>query len=381
MRAGPLLIIGVSARAAADSAIRAGFSPLAIDRFQDQDLLRRCLAKPMPDDPGRLVEVAAAFPECPWIYTGGLENLPDVVDALADQRPLYGNTGATLRQVRDPFLVADALRAAGLAALEVQPCDTPLPAGKWLCKPLRSGGGLGIQVAGCEPALAPQTAYRQRHVSGLTCSGVYVAAAGRSVWLGSTLQMSGTGWTGAGGFQYAGSLGPLALSPRYQALFQRIGECLAARFSLSGLFGVDCVLARGQVWPLEVNPRYIASIEVLERAQQTSLLPHHVRACLRGCLPAQPEPRSNRACGKAILYAPEDLRVTEDLLDESRQLASGGLADLPGVDTRVEAGHPLFTLLATGQRVGQVCAKLQSRARLIQERLRRHSSSTRPYSN
>ena len=46
----------------------------------------------------------------------------------------------------------------------------------------------------------------------------------------------------------------------------RLGQVLAAGCGIRGLFGVDCVEENSVFWPVEINPRYTASVEVLEYA-------------------------------------------------------------------------------------------------------------------
>ena len=58
------------------------------------------------DFPNGLVELASQLPAGPWIYTGGLENYPDVVEAVTRNRLLFGNSPGVLRTVRDPVQLA-----------------------------------------------------------------------------------------------------------------------------------------------------------------------------------------------------------------------------------------------------------------------------------
>src|SRR5207245_9361141 len=111
-----LLLLGASVRAAAFSAVRAGLQPCAIDLFADRDLAAVCPAMVVPGRqyPAALADLARKAPPGPWLYTGALENWPALVDEIARDRPLWGNDTACLRRVRDPFALADALRAAGL---------------------------------------------------------------------------------------------------------------------------------------------------------------------------------------------------------------------------------------------------------------------------
>jgi predicted ATP-grasp superfamily ATP-dependent carboligase len=348
---GPLLILGASVRAAAFSAARAGFLPLGADLFADVDLRRWARAVRVENYPEGLADAAHEAPPAPWLYTGGLENHPDLVDRIAASRPLLGNRGDVLRAVRDPQRLGEQLRAAGLCyppvafSPERLPCD-----GSWLCKPLASSGGLGVK-AWQGPQITDAARRRfffQARIDGQPCSAVYLAAAGRAVLLGATRQLLATAGPGAGPFCYAGSLGPLRLEPKLVHQLQTIGQEIARRFSLVGLFGVDLILAGDQFWVIEVNPRFPASVEVLERACGFEAVAIHVEACRSGRLPPPPA-TSGRWCGKAILWARADLVVPSDFpgLAPPADLRSWpALADVPAPGTRIRAGGPIATVLA-----------------------------------
>src|SRR6478736_3550977 len=106
---GPLIILGASARGAAQSAIRSGFRPYAIDLFADLDLQRIAPAVQIERYPAEFLTALAAAPQAPWIYTGSLENYPRLVARLAKLRPLVGNGPEVLKKVRDPRWLAELL--------------------------------------------------------------------------------------------------------------------------------------------------------------------------------------------------------------------------------------------------------------------------------
>ena len=54
---------------------------------------------------------------------------------------------------------------------------------------------------------------------------------------------------------------------------------MAEQFELLGLFGIDFMLDGEDVWTLEVNPRYTASVEVVERFTGLSAISLHAEAC------------------------------------------------------------------------------------------------------
>src|SRR6516162_6995898 len=89
----PLLIVGASARAAAFSALRAGLRPTCADLFADADLRARCPVRcvEVKDYPRGLLDLPELLTPGPWMYTGALENRPDLVEAMSRRRPLWGN--------------------------------------------------------------------------------------------------------------------------------------------------------------------------------------------------------------------------------------------------------------------------------------------------
>ena len=120
-----LLIVGASARAAAHSAQRGGFHVQAIDLFNDLDLRTVADCRHSFDYPYDLGSLSRAFPDSPFLYTGALENFPDVVSEIAESHTLLGNDATVLKYVRDPFWLENFLRDNGFAALELRPHNRP----------------------------------------------------------------------------------------------------------------------------------------------------------------------------------------------------------------------------------------------------------------
>ena len=310
----PILIMGASARAAAFSARRAGLRPLAVDMFADADLQRCCPSirvqrypqglRSAVDTLLRTADVAAPHASVPWMYTGALENWPTLIESLSAERPLLGNHAKVLRRVRDPRQLAEELAAGGFRFPESVVDEAQFPRrsapsvdGQWLVKPRRSSGGGGIAVwNGQWPAGDEfRSHYLQRRIEGVACGAFYVAAGDDCRLLGVTRQLIGTAWAGADGFGYAGSVGPLVLKDDVRRTFVALGRHLSTQFGLRGLFGIDAIVCDDQVWMLEVNPRYTASVEILERAADVSALTYHLTACRDGRLHAE---RLITTCGE-----------------------------------------------------------------------------------
>jgi predicted ATP-grasp superfamily ATP-dependent carboligase len=349
-----IAIVGASVRAAAFSALRAGYAPLGLDLFADRDLRQRAAAIQAEGYPDAFQDELARHEVDAWMYTGGIENCPELVDRIAAIRRLWGNPGTTLRAVRNPFRCAQAFADAGIRCAPVKSGPEGLPCdGSWLEKPLRGSGGAGIRPWMGQRKKSPgrtPTHYFQQRIPGTPCSAVFVGAIGRAVLLGVTWQLVGEGWTGAAEFAYAGSIGPIELCPELESQWNRIGDCIAASFSLTGLFGVDAILDGQTVWPIEINPRYPASVEVLERGRGIQAMRFHAEACCEKQLPHVVPRAGGGLCGKAILYAPADGTLPPGFqVFAQAQMEPWpwpDLADVPEVGSLLRRRSPVATVFA-----------------------------------
>jgi uncharacterized protein len=371
-------VVGASVRAFVESAARAGWAAHAADLFADSDLIAiatdvvRLGSAGGPAYPHGIPGVVGSFPEAVCVYTGALENHPDVIEALARTRPLAGCSAASLHRVRDLLEVADVVRAAGLRFPETHATPDGLPAdGSYLVKPRRSAGGRGVRLwhGGVRDSAAGDLLW-QRFVRGVSRSASYVARAGTARLVGSSLALPSADWCGGRTFAYRGSIDvPLERLPDdLRRSFERLGAALAAAFDLTGLFGIDVIEdAAGDVHVLEVNPRPTASLELVERATGWSVAAAHLAACGWGDEPAGGA-AADGVWAKAIAYAPPNAtaaRVTDTLARlAERWMAADGLpavADVPQPDEPPVPGAPLVTVFARGNTTARALATLRGR--------------------
>lgn len=371
-----IIVVGASARAAVFSAQRAGMRPYAIDLFADCDLVDACPTVKIEHYPQDFEPALAEAPDAPWIYTGGLENHPELVARLAALRPLYGNGADVLRRIRSPELLASRLARGGFEMPEIR--ISPSEAGsdkQWLRKPRRSSAGLGIRWFDAEASPAPENRYYyQRHIPGASRSAVFLASQGTCDLLGVTDQQSGVPNLPEEPFLYGGSEVSYASSEEAEVL-ERLGDVLTREFNLRGLFNVDFVDDGWRIWPLEVNPRYSASMEVLEHSLGRNFLALHAAEfnpsfqCRRDCsISSRP-----RHAAKRVVYARSECVVTAGL----NQLRAAWnlearlpyLADIPRSGDRILRGQPVVTVIADGASDDEVQRILQDRVKAVEEML------------
>ncbi len=373
------MIVGVSTRAFAESAVRAGYRCRTVDAFGDLDQKAMVENVALMRDIGREYHAAAAVALARGLpgaaaYVANLENHPAAVRRLAAGRRLLGNEPAVLARVRDPFALAAALRPCGVRVpltLTVAEAGRADPGRAWLRKPVRGGGGSGIGPWRPGLPLGPRTIVQER-LEGTPGSIAFAADGRRAVVLGISRQLIGDARFGANGYRYAGSILPFASDDADPGCVAEqaaaIAETVTAAFGLRGVNGVDFVARDGTLYVLEVNPRYTASMEVIERASGLSIFEAHV-AALAGELPAPraPEPGAH---GKAIVFARRDAVVA----DTRPWLARDDVRDVPFPGERIRRGRPVCTVFARAADAQACYAGLVAAARAVEETLMSEAS-------
>ncbi len=370
----PLIIVGSSVRAAAQSAVRAGFRPWCIDQFGDRDLVDiSSNVHTVADWPNEIESAMQSAPQGKWVYTGALENRPALIERLSQLRSLCGCNVETLSRLRDPLWLTNTLTKASLPCL---PVVVPIPnvpeSGDWIVKPVSSAAGIGVRdlPAGSAGTINLDGHYLQRKARGRVISGLYLAVENSTLLLGMCEQLCRSGDAEGLCYVYSGSIGPLTTADVSIAVFEqarRIGSAMVTGVRveaepLKGLFGIDFVLddETGELWTLEINPRYTASAEIYERAFGWPLMRWHVDAC-RGrdseadeLLGSRPLNGEWQSYGKTIVYAKRDF-AAPDLVPLVERLAANDVkessidvADIPQLGTPIRKDEPICTLLTSG---------------------------------
>lgn len=353
-----VLLAGIATRAFAQSAARAGYEVVAVDGFADADLVAcaRVIGvreSGAPFSAARAARLGRAAPCDAVTYVAPFENHAALVRTLAGARALWGNSPAALDRVRNPVRLARTLGRLGFAVPAVR-LTPPAPGDRrqWLMKPRRSGGGHDVMVwHGRRSQQQLVGRYFQERITGTPGSVVFAAAGGRAVALGFSRLLVGEAVFGAGGFRYAGNIVAAATDPQFAAersVLARTPELVAAladAFDLVGVNGLDFIARRGIPYPVEVNPRYTAAMELVERLYGISIFETHARACT-GELMAFDLPRAHDAMrgaiGKAIVYARADC-VTGDTRPWLEDPAFG---DIPHPGARIARGRPICSVFA-----------------------------------
>lgn len=296
-----VVLVGASVRAAAESALAAQLQPHSIDLFGDSDTRRASLSwtnlTQLLQDPAAVV-LPSVPPGTPWIATGGMEKWADRLEQVrVNAQPLselfLWPTATQRSQLRQPQFLAAAANFAGAVFPQWQ-WNQPVDGRGWLEKRLDSCGGCGVwdlfqrqtsriggTVASTEgmeqenllpPVVSGQQHFFQLKMPGRCYGASFFARSGDVRLLGVCLNLRRC--LGPLRYMYSGSLGPIRLADDHLQQLQRAANWIVAQTHLEGLFGLDFLvtgLSERLVF-LEINPRYTASMELLERANSFSAI-------------------------------------------------------------------------------------------------------------
>lgn len=362
----PLIIVGVATRAAADSARAAGFDPWCVELRGDVDAREAGPVKVCPPEEypaGVLRRMNDAPRGAPLLLTGEMENHPDVVRAMGFAHKVLGTAPEAVERVRDPLALASLPTAPGLKF-----CKTRTKLGltsrvagmmfgmmsrrKWLLKPRRGWRGRGIRWwRPGQPIGRGQ--YIQEYVRGTSYSAVFRGDGWSATLVGVTEQLVGEEAFGAGEFVYCGSIGAAHLSEKARAAMSHLAVQLTQKFDVRGVFEVDLVQDwRGNHWPVEVNPRYPKSAEVLERALGVAVLGKAKEQRKRELATG-----ANQV-GKAIVYARREVVMPE----LRTMLTRDRIADEPEAGRKIGAGEMICTVFGEGATRDLCCESLREMA-------------------
>ncbi len=367
-----LVLVGASVRAAAQSARRGGFLVAGVDLFGDTDTLQACDQYSRLDHPQGPQALETLTGGSPVIVVGGVS--AGLVPKNAD---ILGANSETICQLRRPDVLRQAAQACGLQFPETLVDAREAPPNRqnvrWLKKKNSSSGGLGVSWERAGGGSADES--NQRPGNRLPQPYIWQQwIPGRAI--GATLFSDACGISllgifksqfvrrGSNPFVYAGSFGPLSrssnaleISPLLAQRLVRFGEMVSQKHHLRGLFNVDLIVDRHAAgWVLEINPRWTAASELVERslsergllAPNDSLMRWHVIAqnqCLPIALPSVQAADHDSVWIKRVIYAPRDGVINPRCLDEIPNRNKVEIADLPPAQRTHGRGEPVLTII------------------------------------
>lgn len=188
-----ILIVAKSARMLVQAAQQAGFKPLAIDIYGDQDT--RCYAEETQQIRSlaekhllpALEYFVSCYPVTCVVYGCGFEQQPDSLKSMGDRLTLLGNRADIFAKLHDKSAFFSLLEILAIPYPEVT-FHKPDHDGKdWLIKPMQGQGGVGIRRHRTGEAAEPCD-YWQKYQEGVPHSVLFLADGIRSQIIGFNRQ-------------------------------------------------------------------------------------------------------------------------------------------------------------------------------------------------
>lgn len=396
-----LLVVGVDTVPITCSASEAGYRVYAADYFGDVDLRRACAGceaivkqrrgkscgrMSLELKPEAFLEMAKSLLQKYEIdailLSSGLDDFSDVLSGLNDLAPIVGNPPEVIQRVREKprffrelkrlrIAYPDTATARNLDEAKAAAVEIGYPV---VVKPVKSFGGAGVRAAEnpqeirkafSEASSADGNLIVQKLVEGVHASISFLAAGQAAEALTVNEQLLGLNFVfPAEPFGYCGNIVPLDSADSIFERCKSIAEKIASHFDLRGSNGIDLVISEeGIAYVVEVNPRFQATQECVERVLGINLVKSHVEACLHGSLPTI-ERRASTFCTRLVLHAPKRIVAPDLTLCEE-------VRDVPLPGTTIEKEEPLCSIVTEGKTRKQSLRKARKLAESIYRTLRR----------
>jgi uncharacterized protein len=357
-----IIVVSYSARALAASAAHAGFAPLSIDVFGDDDAREISFASVKLD--GGLTEgltldkvvaavemLVSAHDPIGLVYGAGFEHQPETIAAIAQRTRVFGNGADILKSAKDPVVFARVCERNGVRhplVVFAPPNEPEL----WLTKRRGGAGGGHIATTDASSSAEPDS-YFQRRVGGKSISALFLASEKKAEIIG--LSMQWTAPTPTSPYRYGGAAGPVDIDPPQAEEIARAVAAVTSELDLVGLNSADFLISAEAVWLIEINPRPGATLDVFE-SNEVRLFARHIAAC---------EGRLAPASSSLGFKAAEIVYASHDVVVRRRGDWPDWVVDRSPAGTRIAAGDPLCTALGSGATVDLARACASERAQKI----------------
>ncbi|MDO8846318.1 ATP-grasp domain-containing protein [Methylicorpusculum sp.] len=332
-----VLIVANSGRMLAQAARDAGFIPLVIDLYADEDT--RALSARVFKVPGfsqlyllpvlNLIKQEYAVDHA--CFGSGLEAYPESLSALSNAFNLNGNAPSVVQKVQDKAVFFSLLKRLEIAFPETV-FSAPDDDEDWLVKPMQGHGGLGIKHYIKQDGL-DDNVYWQRYQEGVPGSVLFLTNGSQSHIIGFNTQ-----WCRRADdrqvFLFSGVINHSPLTEFQQQTVAEWLGLLVSELGLTGLNSLDFIVQGDSVLVVEINPRPSASMQLYDMG---GLMAAHMDS-LAGLIHRRSY-RLDGFCAYLVVFAGRDLVIPDAICWPDQAV------DLPGPGLHIKQGLPLCSLI------------------------------------
>ncbi|MDD3976988.1 MAG: ATP-grasp domain-containing protein [Methanomicrobium sp.] len=334
-----VLVVGFTTRHVACSAHNAGYSVYAVDNFCDKDLKDIVVACRTFDDLSELVGIIDEFDREEnfdiIVSTSGAED-------LTLKKKISGTDSKTAsffldkKNIQNFFesnnIPAPKIRQPGMYPAFIKPC---VGAGGWRNKKVDN-----FLEEKEWTDLWPDVPYvRQEVAEGIPCSVSCISNGKRAVAVSFNEQFL-RGGNKDKSYGFSGAITPFTHPMEKEIV--KTAEKIVSLSGCIGSVGVDFIAGEDSFYAIEINPRFQATMDIVEKSYGINLFNAHMSACT-GLLPHPDIRRAKQYTARKVLFAPKDIVVKDDL-----SVFSPDIADIPLIGTEIEEGCAVVSIYGFG---------------------------------
>ncbi|NHI92358.1 MAG: ATP-grasp domain-containing protein [Candidatus Lokiarchaeota archaeon] len=370
------LIIGFNTRPIIKSAINLGVENIDdIDFFGDFDLLnimknvtiiselvqanfdKKSIQDIFYDELKRIIKEKKEISHI--IITSGFDNRADIWKKIENLKPIIGNSSDTVKKVRNIKILSDFCRKKRIKfpnfidlATDDQINKLKFPL---IIKPKSSGGGKNIHLIERKEdfeelftkILNRSDFIAQEFVKGIDISATISCNGHHASILTITKQILGEKFLGASSkFLYCGNIIPFKVNKKVYGEIGRISNEITKNFELKGINGMDFILKDGEIYLIEVNPRFPGTIELIEMLMHKNIFYEHVKSSIFEEI-SKFDLYDEQIGLKFILYATKEIKI-------GNFIELNNIYDIPKPGSKISMGSPICSILIIGNELNNI---------------------------
>ncbi|MDI6730191.1 MAG: ATP-grasp domain-containing protein [Candidatus Altarchaeum sp.] len=199
----------------------------------------------------------------------------------------------------------------------------------------------------------------QEFIDGISLSCSVLSNGKRAVAISVNRQLISEKFFGGCGLKYCGNIVPYDGNKELIQNIKKISEFIISDLSLIGSNGIDYVVNKDKIYFMELNPRIQDTIENVEKYSGINLVEDHIKAC-NGNVNVEKFKKINnnkKFYGKGIIYAEKDVKV--------KNFDTLNIGDVPNSECLIKKNEPICCIYEEGKSNADVFEKMKKDANRI----------------
>jgi predicted ATP-grasp superfamily ATP-dependent carboligase len=378
------IIVSLSSRSLAESATKTDNSVIALDVFNDLDLLK--VAKKVFkirkeggnnefNNRNLLNTVRKISNKFPIVYGSGFEDRPKILKKLGKEHKILGNKHETIERVKNPKKFFSVLKLLNINYPETR-LRKPKNLDSWVVKKIGGSGGHHIAFANRLSLKKRSQSFKnyffQKFIKGRYYSIHFASNKEKKKIIGITEQLQSASQNvqeEKNPFLLKRAIYVKSFNKQLMENLSITIDKIISHFGLIGLNSLDFILPKDsrKILVTEINPRPGVTLDLLEKSTGINLFDFHVKSiCNKHFQKIEGNRRKNKKTwAMEIVYTKKILRFSQKIHWPPWVKDIPNLKKYLGDKTYIRNERPLCTVFADGNNRKSALKKLTNRVKLL----------------